>query len=55
MPDKKKTDKKNDENENQEAVEDTTMYDEFIPSYNSWLSSEIQRKRAKHLEEKVDK
>ncbi len=34
--------------------EDATCYDEFIPSYNSWLSARFQKERAKHLEEKIE-
>jgi hypothetical protein len=34
-----------------EKIEDGTLYPEFIPTFDRWLSSEIQRENAKHLEE----
>lgn len=46
--------KKKPEEVTSESAEDTTMYDEFIPSYYSWLPSEVQRERAKHLGDSVE-
>ena len=37
----------NDENEN---IEDTTKYGEFISSYFAWLTPERQKKRAKEID-----
>ena len=48
MSNKKNTDKK-------VPVEDSTKYEEFIPSFNSWLSAEQQAERAKELEQKIEK
>ncbi len=37
----------NDENEN---IEDTTKYGEFVSSYFAWLTPERQKKRAKEID-----
>lgn len=43
-----KNDKKNIKDE---RVEDTTMYGEFIASFDQWTTLDRQRKIARHLEE----
>lgn len=34
-----------------ERIEDTTMYGEFISSFDQWITPDRQRKIARHLEE----
>jgi hypothetical protein len=34
-----------------ERIEDTTMYGEFISSFNQWMTPERQMKKAKYMEE----
>lgn len=43
--------KKNKTNIKDERVEDVTMYGEFIASFDQWMTPDIQRERARHLEE----
>lgn len=37
-----------------ESIEDTTMYGEFIPSFDQWITPDRQREVAKHLEKVTD-
>ena len=46
MPKKKLTSQMKSEN-----IEDTTVYPEFIPTFDQWTSYERQRENAEHLEE----
>ena len=34
-----------------ERIEDTTMYGEFISSFDQWTTIDNQRKRVRHIEE----
>ncbi len=34
-----------------ERIEDTTMYGEFISSFDQWITMDNQRKRVRHIEE----
>lgn len=34
-----------------EEIEDTTLYGEFISSFDQWTTMDNQRKRVRHLEE----
>ena len=34
-----------------ERIEDTTLYGEFISSFDQWITPDRQRKVARHLEE----
>ena len=34
-----------------ERIEDTTMYGEFISSFDQWNTPDNQRKRVRHIEE----
>lgn len=34
-----------------ERIEDTTMYGEFISSFDEWITMDKQRKRVNHIEE----
>ncbi len=43
--------KKNRTNIRDERIEDNTMYGEFIPSFDQWMTPDRQRKVARHLEE----
>lgn len=43
--------KKNKTNISDERIEDNTMYGEFIPSFDQWMTPDRQRKLARHLEE----
>ena len=43
--------RKNRTNISDERIEDGTMYGEFIPSFDQWMTPDRQRKIAKHLEE----
>ncbi|OGO79959.1 MAG: hypothetical protein A2Y21_03490 [Clostridiales bacterium GWC2_40_7] len=43
--------KKNRTNISDERIEDSTMYGEFIPSFDQWITPDRQRKIARHLEE----
>lgn len=54
MPRKKLFSEKENEEISSEEIEDTTMYDEFISSFYSWLPSEVQKEKAKHLEERIE-
>jgi hypothetical protein len=43
---------KNDKNNiKDERIEDVTMYGEFIPSFDQWITPSRQRNKARHLEE----
>lgn len=43
---------KNDKNNiKDERIEDSTMYGEFIASFDQWMTPDRQRKIARHLEE----
>ena len=33
-----------------ESIEDTTMYGEFIPSFDQWTTFENQKERCKYLQ-----
>ena len=46
MPKKKLTEQMKSEN-----IEDTTVYPEFIPTFDQWTSYERQQENTKHLEE----
>ena len=35
-------------------AEDTTMYGEFIASYNGWTSPELIKKKSKEMERKIE-
>jgi hypothetical protein len=37
-----------------ERAEDTTLYGEFISSFDQWMTIDNQRKRAKHMEEMTE-
>lgn len=43
--------KKNKTNIKDERIEDSTMYGEFISSFDQWMTSDRQRKNARHLEQ----
>jgi hypothetical protein len=43
--------KKNKTNIKDERIEDNTLYGEFIPSFDQWMTPDRQRKVARHLEE----
>jgi hypothetical protein len=43
--------KRNKTNIRDERIEDSTLYGEFIPSFDQWTSSERQRERARYLQE----
>lgn len=46
---------KNDKNNiKDERIEDGTMYGEFIPSFDQWMTPDRQRKNARHLEKVTD-
>ena len=47
MPEKKKK-------QSPGPAEDTTRFEEFVPSFNAWLSAERQSERAEDLEQEVD-
>ena len=47
--------KKNSTNIKDERIEDNTMYGEFIPSFDQWITPDRQRKIARRLEEVTDK
>ncbi len=34
-----------------ERIEDTTMYGEFISSFDQWITMDKQRRRVRHIEE----
>lgn len=34
-----------------ERIEDTTLYGEFVASFDQWITSDRQRKKARYLEE----
>lgn len=34
-----------------ERIEDTTMYGEFISSFDQWVTIDEQRRRVRHIEE----
>ncbi len=38
------------ENIKDEKIEDTTLYGEFISSFDQWMTIDRQRKRAEHME-----
>lgn len=38
-----------------ERIEDTTMYGEFVSSFQQWNTLDRQRKNARHLEEVTEK
>lgn len=42
--------KKNKNNIKDERIEDVTMYGEFIPSLDQWITPDRQRSIARHLE-----
>lgn len=43
---------KNDKNNiKDERIEDTTLYGEFISSFDQWITPDRQRRIARHLEE----
>jgi hypothetical protein len=46
--------KKNRTNITDERIEDNTMYGEFIPSFDQWMTPDRQKNIAKHLEEVTD-
>lgn len=46
--------KKNRTNIRDERIEDGTMYGEFIPSFDQWVTPDRQRKIARHLEALTD-
>ena len=46
--------RKNRTNISDERIEDNTMYGEFIPSFDQWMTPDRQRKIARHLEEITD-
>ena len=48
---RKNKEKKENEENNKEKIEDVTKYGEFISSYFSWLTPEKQRKIVKKLED----
>lgn len=43
--------KNNKTNIKDERIEDSTMYGEFISSFDQWMTLDRQRKVARHLEE----
>jgi len=43
--------KKDKNNIKDERIEDTTMYGEFISSFDQWITPDRQKKVAQHLEE----
>jgi len=47
--------RKNSTNIKDERIEDNTMYGEFIPSFDQWITPDRQRKIARRLEEVTDK
>lgn len=51
MKNKKEGNKKSVNQIKDESIEDTTMYPEFIPTFDNWLTSELQKRNAKHLQE----
>lgn len=38
-----------------EDIEDTTMYGEFISSFDQWTTTDKQKKRVEHIERITDK
>ncbi|MGE5474720.1 MAG: hypothetical protein ACM3UU_10920 [Ignavibacteriales bacterium] len=38
-----------------EDIEDTTLYGEFISSFDNWITMDNQRKRVEQIENKTDK
>lgn len=44
-----------DKNNKDKRSEDTTLYGEFVPSFNQWTTFENQKKIAKCLEKSTDK
>lgn len=46
--------KKNKTDISDERIEDGTMYGEFIPSFDQWMTPDRQRKIARHLMETTD-
>jgi hypothetical protein len=43
--------KKNKTNIKDERIEDSTMYGEFIASFDQWMTPDRQKNNARHLEE----
>lgn len=43
--------KRNRTNIKDERIEDNTLYGEFIPSFDQWMTPDRQRNIARHLEE----
>ncbi len=43
--------RQNKKNIKDERIEDTTMYGEFISSFNQWVTPDRQKKKTKYLEE----
>lgn len=46
--------KKDKNNIKDERIEDVTMYGEFIPSFDQWMTPDRQRKNARNLEKVTD-
>lgn len=46
--------KKNKTNISDERIEDTTMYGEFISSFDQWTTPDRQKNIARHLAEATD-
>lgn len=46
--------KKNKTNIKDERIEDNTLYGEFIPSFQQWMTPDRQRAIARHQEEVTD-